>query len=351
MQIQDNPRPKVSVIIPVYNVERYFDRCVRSVLGQTLREIEVILVDDGSPDGCPAMCDAYAREDPRVRVVHKANAGLGMARNSGLDIATGEYVAFVDSDDFIDRRMYETLYRTAREHGLDTCYCGFNHYKNGVVTPKREVDVFQLFKGKDAVRGFLLDMVGPKPNCPHEVKYLMCVWKAIYSMPLIKRYGLRFDSEKVLASEDILFHSVYLPKAENVGFVPDCFYYYCVNGASISRTYSDEKFSRIKNSLVEVRRRLLAVCSEDVFMLHYQRYLFLSLRGVLWHEIFSTGNTFRVRLDRIRSRCTDDVYRPLFSDYPYCMLPLQKRVLYIVLRSGNPLLIMLFYYLLKISGK
>ena len=147
MQIQDNPRPKVSVIIPVYNVERYFDRCVRSVLGQTLREIEVILVDDGSPDGCPAMCDAYAREDPRVRVVHKANAGLGMARNSGLDIATGEYVAFVDSDDFIDRRMYETLYRMGSEHGLDTCYCGFNHYKNGVVTPKREVDVFQLFKG------------------------------------------------------------------------------------------------------------------------------------------------------------------------------------------------------------
>ena len=94
-------KPKVSIIVPVYNVEKYLDRCMESLLNQTLKDIEIILVDDGSPDNCPQICDEYAKKDSRVKVVHKVNAGLGYARNSGLDVASGEYVAFVDSDDYV----------------------------------------------------------------------------------------------------------------------------------------------------------------------------------------------------------------------------------------------------------
>ena len=97
---------KVSIIVPVYNVEKYIDRCMKSLMNQTLHEIEIILVDDGSPDSCPQMCDEYAKQDTRVKVIHKENAGLGYARNSGLEIATGEYVAFVDSDDYVDTQMF-----------------------------------------------------------------------------------------------------------------------------------------------------------------------------------------------------------------------------------------------------
>lgn len=98
---------KVSIIVPIYNVEKYLDRCMQSLLNQTLKEIEIVLVDDGSPDNCPKMCDEYAKKDSRVKVVHKQNAGLGYARNSGLENATGEYVAFVDSDDYVDINAYE----------------------------------------------------------------------------------------------------------------------------------------------------------------------------------------------------------------------------------------------------
>lgn len=93
--------PKVSIILPIYNVEKYLDRCMESLLNQTLEDIEIIMVDDGSPDNCPQMCDEYAKKDNRVKVVHKKNAGLGFARNSGLDVAKGEYIAFVDSDDYV----------------------------------------------------------------------------------------------------------------------------------------------------------------------------------------------------------------------------------------------------------
>lgn len=330
---QDNPRPKVSVIIPVYNVERYLDRCVRSVLGQTLREIEVILVDDGSPDGCPAICDAYAREDTRVRVVHKANAGLGMARNSGLDIATGEYVAFVDSDDFIDRRMYETLYRTAREHGLDTCYCGFAHrLPDGSLRRKTETDRYLEFRGRNEVDSFLLDMVGPEPEYGSDVRYMMCVWKALYSRGLIERGGVRFSSERQFVSEDIIFHIDYLRRAERVGFIPDTFYYYCVNGAvTLSNTYNREKFGRYKVFLGEVRRRLAAAYSPDKFECHYHRLCFLYLRAAVSKEV-RQEKSVRKNLRIIKELTADPFFAPMFADYPYRRLPLKHRLLFYVMK-------------------
>ena len=104
----------VSVIVPVYKVEQYLERCLNSILKQTEKNIEIILVDDGSPDSCPQLCDEFAALDNRIKVVHQKNAGLGMARNSGLEIASGEYVMFVDSDDFIVPDAIEILYNAAK---------------------------------------------------------------------------------------------------------------------------------------------------------------------------------------------------------------------------------------------
>lgn len=98
---------KVSVVVPVYKVEKYLERCVNSIIKQSLSELEIILVDDGSPDNCGIMCDSFADKDNRIKVVHKANGGLSSARNAGLKIATGEYIGFVDSDDDIETDMYE----------------------------------------------------------------------------------------------------------------------------------------------------------------------------------------------------------------------------------------------------
>lgn len=102
-------KPLISVIVPIYKVENYLDDCVQSIVSQTYRNLEIILVDDGSPDRCPEMCDEWAKKDARIRVIHKANGGLSSARNAGIDVAKGEYIGFVDSDDYIDEKMYEVL--------------------------------------------------------------------------------------------------------------------------------------------------------------------------------------------------------------------------------------------------
>ncbi len=114
---------KLSIIVPVYNTEKYLRECVDSILAQTFTDFECILVDDGSTDGCPAICDEYAKKDPRVVVIHKENGGLSDARNAGLDVAKGDYIGFVDSDDYIDPGMYEHLYNISLLHNSDITRC------------------------------------------------------------------------------------------------------------------------------------------------------------------------------------------------------------------------------------
>ncbi|MBR5046903.1 MAG: glycosyltransferase family 2 protein, partial [Eubacterium sp.] len=125
-------KPLVSIIVPVYDVEEYLDRCVESLLSQTLKDIEIILIDDGSPDRCGEICDRYAVQDHRVRVIHKENAGLSRARNQGIDEARADLIAFIDSDDYVDHDMIEMLYDNLIKEDADVSVCGFyQHYIEG----------------------------------------------------------------------------------------------------------------------------------------------------------------------------------------------------------------------------
>ena len=117
-------QPLISIIVPVYKVENYLDRCVQSLVDQTWSNLEIILVDDGSPDNCGAMCDAWAARDNRIKVIHKENGGLSDARNAGMAIASGTYMGFVDSDDYISSDMYQLLYDRMAADGSDIAACG-----------------------------------------------------------------------------------------------------------------------------------------------------------------------------------------------------------------------------------
>lgn len=123
MKSVNENNPLISVIVPVYNVEPYLDRCLESIVNQTYRNLEIILVDDGSPDNCPAMCDAWAKKDSRIKVIHKKNGGAGLARNVALDIVQGEYISLIDSDDYIEPHMYEHLLSLMTD-GVDIAECG-----------------------------------------------------------------------------------------------------------------------------------------------------------------------------------------------------------------------------------
>lgn len=117
-------QPLISIIIPVYKIEKFIDKCIKSIISQTYRNLEIILVDDGSPDNCPSICDEYAKIDNRIKVIHKSNGGLSDARNAGIDICKGDYIGFVDSDDYISENMYEHLLEHCIKYNADMSICG-----------------------------------------------------------------------------------------------------------------------------------------------------------------------------------------------------------------------------------
>ena len=155
---KENNNILVSVIVPVYKVEQYLSRCVESIRNQTLREIEIILVDDGSPDRCGEMCDEYNTVDRRIKVVHKENGGLSDARNCGITHADADYVVFIDSDDYIDDDMIERLYSDVTKENADLATCGiYHHYEHGIETLKDTTGRF-VVDTKEAVRKELVDV-------------------------------------------------------------------------------------------------------------------------------------------------------------------------------------------------
>lgn len=144
----------ISIIVPVYNVEKYLDRCIKSILEQTFKDFELILIDDGSTDGSGKMCDEYLKMDSRIKVVHKENGGQGSARNVGIEMASGEYIGFVDSDDYIDADMYELLYNNLVKENADMSICGEWHcYKDK--PPKKNKPYYAVLNTEDTVRLYL----------------------------------------------------------------------------------------------------------------------------------------------------------------------------------------------------
>ena len=207
--------PAVSIIVPIYNVEKYLPRCMDSLLSQTLRDIEIILVDDGSPDNCGIMCDQYAFGDSRIKVVHKNNEGLGLARNSGMEVAIGEYTAFIDSDDYIDKNMMLKLYREAQCSNADVVYCNFlSECQKGKWKPINEVYTKTIWEGA-CVKTFMLDMVASEPYVKVDRLHQMSVWHGIYRSEIIKSNGIKFQTERKFLSEDILFQVDFLKKTRS----------------------------------------------------------------------------------------------------------------------------------------
>lgn len=334
--------PKVSVIIPIYNVECYLDRCMQSVLNQTLRDIEIIMVDDGSPDDCPRLCDEYALKDDRIRVIHKPNGGLGYARNSGLEIAMGEYVAFVDSDDFIDAQMYERLYGMAKKEDADVVFSNCKSYKNGVATIREDVKEDTFFKTKAEVEQFMLDYVAPLPEEKHDVKYMMSVWRAVYRMSIIKENNIRFLSERDILSEDMPFNIDFLKCSTKVVYLKDAFYNYCVNqdSGSLTKHWTIEKNGKWLN-LFDCIESKLCYLHEDIYKLHIQRFILFSLRHTLasdFKECQEVGYSWKKQM---KERLKAEYYQNALNTYPIKCMPLKFRIYNSVLRSQSPWLVKL----------
>jgi len=315
---------RVSVIVPVYNVKHYLARCVDSILRQTMQDFELILVDDGATDGSGTLCDVYVR-DERVRTIHQENRGLGLARNTGLDHARGEYVCFIDSDDYVGPELLEHLISTAQRHQADAVIGGWTD-----ICPdgreKRHIYPEDLFTAEEERCTFILGSVAAPPESREEVLWGMSAWARLYRRDIIERCGLRFVSERIFISEDILFNLDFFGCAKRMATAADASYCYCVNAGSLSKRYREDRFERNLEMYEAVRQKLIHVCSEQRFQLYLDRFLLSKARycitqEVLYHDQVDRTHDLRGGILRIAE---EDTLREILGRYPWRRMPLTQ---------------------------
>lgn len=254
---------KFSVVLPIYNVEKYLNRCLDSVMNQTYENLEIILVDDGSPDNCPRICDKWAKNDKRIKVVHKRNAGLGEARNSGLDVATGDYICFFDSDDYIDKRLFEEACNVIISEKPDLIEFGrHNVDKNGnVIRTFIPKTVSAKYEGKEVMTKFLPELICTDPKTGIASDLLMSAWCCLYRRQLLVDCKFHFVSERQYISEDVYSLMGLMPNVHSVCIVEKAYYFYCENGQSLTHVYRPDRFEK----LVDFQQKLELLCSSDLY--------------------------------------------------------------------------------------
>jgi glycosyltransferase involved in cell wall biosynthesis len=244
-------QPKISVVIPVYNVEKYLQRCVESILNQTFQDFEIILVNDGSKDHSGAICDEYAKKDNRIKVIHKKNARVSAARNDGIKMAKGKYISFIDSDDWIEPDMYQNMIQKAEELYLDIIMCDYKK-KSKDYEEKRSQLIRAGYYSKDQIKNELFPCLIMFEHL--EYPPTISNWVCLFNLNFIKTNHLYYD-EEIHYDEDSIFGSKVMFNASSFYYLKGHHYYnYFYNPNSTTNTYNENRwnsFLKINDGLKE----------------------------------------------------------------------------------------------------
>ena len=286
----------VSVIVPVYNVESYVAKCIESIVNQTFKDLDIILIDDGSTDSSGSICDRYAEKDKRIKVIHKVNGGVSSARNAGLDIAVGEYIVFVDGDDYINSQMIETLYSVIVENNSDLVMCNYIHVnENG---EKVGISELRITQPQVISSDWMLERVS------RGWTFGAIIWNKMYKSRLFNE--LRYPSLNN-GEDEFVSHHV-MARAEKAVIIPDVLYYYTLRQGSLTK--SEFSLSNV-NSLYALIDRIDFFCSLGKTD-YAGNALVLAIKNLArkWNhrkDCKENQNVFDILRNELLKRCNSDI--------------------------------------------
>lgn len=267
----------ISVVVPIYKVEKYLPKCVDSICGQTYQNLEIILVDDGSPDQCGKLCDEYAKQDGRIKVIHKKNGGLSDARNAGIDVATGTYIGFVDSDDHIHPQMYETLYNGIKDNHADLSICRYKNVDEGETVDNRNIKNAQWVTMTTDQEKFEYSLGEFTTDC------FTVAWNKLYKTELFK--DIRYPYGKIHEDEFTTYKTIEL--ADKVAYTEEELYFYVQRQGSIM----DNGFDKRSLYRLDAYQERLALYLQTGRYQWYERILYLYRLFLLkWTELLLKTN-------------------------------------------------------------
>ena len=332
----------LSVIVPVYKTEKYLKRCVDSILCQTYSDLEVILVDDGSPDACPQICDSYQEKDARVVVLHQKNAGVSAARNAGLDHASGAYITFVDSDDYIEPNMYSSMMQTAQKYSCDVVLCD---------CIKEFPDHKELYT-HDIRPGFydknqLIDEYYPHLLIMENVEYPATISNCLLVFRNDKKFSNIRYIEGIRYSEDLLFGAQLMRQADNFFYMKgSAFYHYYMNPSSATHTFDCNKwdnYCRLYKGICN--------CFWNDYAFDFKRQVDLCLLFFLYNTIGDLGAANNIvpkeKARKIQVILSDREVRQMFKRLRILRLPISWKLKVITICYKYNVNIWLFNYRCK----
>lgn len=328
-----NSSLNITVVVPVYNVEQYLEQCVRSILGQSYPVLEVLLVDDGSTDGSGELCERLSSENDHVRTVHKENAGLGFARNTGLDNLHSEttHVMFVDSDDWLEPGMLEAFARAIEDTGADCVLGGFTK-RDGEGSPQFEFKLEDaVWEGEELALGFVPRVCGSAPEASDSIPMSAC--SSLFAKKNIDEYSLRFPSEREVISEDFVFKYNYLRTCSNVATTSCVGYSYRTNLSSLTTSYRPDRFEACLYFYDYALRLVEGSPAEVDCVLRLKKTLFVYMKMCISQEASRvSGKSRRDACGAIRKMAGDERLLKVINDYPCERLGFAQRAFVELLR-------------------
>lgn len=308
-------QPLISVIVPIYNVETYLLQCVQSIIEQTYKNLEIILVDDGSPDNCPEFCDELQKKDSRIRVIHKKNGGLSSARNAGLEIANGAYISFIDSDDFIDHQMYQSMLECLIENNADIVSCGRNIYAGN----KIDRVLYSDRASYSPEEAFTEILVGGNLN--------EAVWDKLYKSSLFA--GIEFPNGEI--NEDIVIYPKILSRSNKIVNIGESYYFYRSNPQGISKSRYSRSRSVVIKHFDQVRKDTIAIWPElaDDVNIFEARYSAEALK------LFASDKTSKAKYSKDYCEYKTRLKRDLRSFYSSKRVSLSDKIKAYLLLTGQ----------------
>ena len=337
----------INVIIPIYNTAKYLNACIESVLNQTYQNFNIILVDDESPDEAPQMCDEWVKKDNRIRVIHKKNEGLGLTRNAGIDLADGDYICFLDSDDTLDADTFEGCIEAFENNCADACFYGRKTGKaDGSFSVNRNIPDKLEYSGSEVREKYAVTYLGSLPE-DEGVRYIqVSACCAMYRLSIIKDNNIRFLSERKCLSEDTFFNLDVCKYANKVVIIPKDYYNYTYNGESLTKKYNPNRFNQLKGFYEQLQKYKSEFSDADRVNIRVPYQLYIYLRHTVEYEVKSyklngLTNTYK----KIKKICNDEFIRESLKEIDQNSLNGKRRMFIKWMLNSRVLNIMAFYIL------
>lgn len=312
----------ISIIVPVYNVEKYLKKCIDSILNQTFKDFELILVDDGSKDQCGVICDNYAKSDTRICVIHKKNGGLSDARNAGLDKASGKYIMFIDSDDYVDKDLLKKCFYKIEE-GYDIVSFRYNKVNEYDVKANDYDNFYNDLEYKFETNEERMNFIARDL-----LNYKVCweAWSRIYRRDIIENNKIRFEDNSKIFAEDLYFNLCYIVYVKKMFCMKEQLYYYLVRNDSIMRQNSNKSnIDRINVLLKSLYNYYLQNNGLDFYIKHFAVIYFFVLKNEIL--CFYKFNAKNICFDNLTKLIDDDIKDKKFMYDNFSGLTSEKKYL------------------------